>query len=150
MNTDFDMSEPSKLKCGELTEKIIGIFFQVYNELGHGFLESVYARSMQVALKEANLEVTREFAIPVWFRGQDVGEFRGDMLVENIVLLELKTVEVINRSHEAQLYNYLRATRFEVGLLLNFGPSPTFRRIVFDNQKKMIRVHPRSSVVGMQ
>ncbi len=140
-------SGTAELKHRELTEKIIGIFYDVYNELGHGFLESVYQSAMEIALKDAGLRVEREVAIPVWFRSRDVGNFKADLLVEGCVLLELKTAQAIDRAHEAQLMNYLRATEIEVGLLFNFGPKPQFRRIVFENERKKIRVHPRESAV---
>src|SRR3954464_6819181 len=128
MNADHS-SNPKALKHGELTEKIIQVFYEVYNELGHGFLESVYRNAMEIGLRQSGLIVTRELPIAVWFRGEDVGDFRADLTVQELVLLELKTAESISKSHEAQLYNYLRATQVEVGLLLNFGHSPSFRRI---------------------
>jgi GxxExxY protein len=132
-----------------LTEKIIGIYYDVYNEIGPGFPESVYGNCMQIALVEAGMKVQREIQVPVWFRKQDVGQFRADLMVEDCILLELKAVRTLERSHEAQIMNYLRATELEIGLLLNFGSSePQFRRIVFENSRKKIRVHPRSSAVG--
>lgn len=106
-----------------LTEKIIGIFFDVYNELGHGVLESVYERSLEIALKADGLAVCRQIQIPVEFRGQSVGDFTADILVDHSVLLELKVVRSLDTSHEAQLLNYLRATSIEVGLLLNLARS---------------------------
>src|SRR5437763_14784068 len=115
----------------ELTDKIIRVFYSVYNELGHGFLESVYQRAMFIALSDAGIQVVREIEIPVHFRGHEVGLFRCDLLVENAVLLELKAVERLDSAHEAQLLNYLRGTQFEVGLLLNFGPKPQVRRLAF-------------------
>jgi len=124
------------LKHEELTRKIIGVFFDVYNELGHGFLESVYEGGMSIALKEAGLQVDRQIPIVVWFREQRIGEFKADILVEHTVLLELKACRALDSSHEAQILNYLRATDVEVGLLLNFGPEPHFRRLVFDNVRK--------------
>ena len=136
------------LKHRELTEKIIGVFYDVYNELGHGFLESVYRDSMLIALEQAGLQCNSEASVPVLFRGRDVGQFRADIIVEGLVILELKTATSIDRSHEAQLYNYLRTTQIEVGLLLNFGKHPEFRRVVFSNEEKKIRVHPRESAVG--
>ena len=139
----------SKLKYAELTEKIIGIYYDVYNEVGPGFLESVYSNCMQIALKEAGLKVEREVPIPVWFHGQDVGQFRADLLVESVILLELKAVQALGPSHEAQVINYLKATELEVCLLLNFGaPRPQFRRVVLENENKKIRVNPRKSAVG--
>src|SRR5205823_4201738 len=124
------------------------VFYAVYNELGYGFLESVYQRAMFIALQSAGLAVTTELAVPVWFRGHDIGNFRADLLVEAAVLLELKTAQTIDRVHEAQVLNYLRATQFEVGLLLNFGPNPQFRRLLLTNDQKKIREHPCKSVVN--
>jgi GxxExxY protein len=120
----------------ELTYKIIGVFYDVYNELGHGFLESVYQKSLGLALQTAGTHACWPIAIPVWFRGHQVGQFEGDMLVEKSVLLELKAVRALDGSHQAQLLNYLRATDIEVGLLLNFGVRPEFKRLLFDNSRK--------------
>jgi GxxExxY protein len=131
MNADF--------KHAVLTHKIIGVFYEVYNELGTGFLESVYQKSLALALESANLAVCSRVDIPVWFRGHQVGHFEGDMLVEARVLLELKAARALGSSHQAQLLNYLRATDIEVGLLLNFGPKPEFKRLAFDNSKKRVR-----------
>jgi len=124
-------------KHRELSKKIIGVFYEVYNELGHGFLESVYQRSLCLALTEAGLMVHSPIAIPVWFRGRKVGNFEGDVLIEKSVLLELKAVRTLELSHEAQLLNYLRATDIELGLLLNFGLKPEFKRLVYDNSRKV-------------
>lgn len=137
-----------ELKHSELTEKIIGIFFDVYNELGHGFLEAVYAEAMALALGAGGLCVRREVEIPVWFRSKLIGDFRADLVVEEAVILELKAVRAIDQAFEKQLLNYLRATEFEIGLILNFGPKPEFRRLVFENTRKKIRVHPRKSAAG--
>lgn len=126
------------LKHKELTEKIIGVFYEVYNELGHGFLESVYQKSLILALTQAGLIVHSPVDIPVWFRGHQVGNFEGDVVVERCVLLELKAVRALDSSHQAQLLNYLRATRIEVGLLLNFGARPEFKRLAYDNSRKRI------------
>jgi len=124
------------LKEGELTEKIIGVFYDVYNELGHGFLESVYEEAMSIALSQAGMRVDRQVPLKVMFRGYLVGDFRADVLVEKSVLLELKAATGLDPIHEAQLLNYLRATEVEVGLLLNFGPKPQFKRFIFENSKK--------------
>jgi GxxExxY protein len=134
------------LKCPELTEKIIGVFFDVYNELGHGFLESTYSAAMILALQDCGLEVAREVPIPVWFRGNKIGPYFADILVEEKVLLELKAGRWLEPAHEAQLLHYLRATEIEIGLLLNFGLRPQFRRLIFDNERKKIRVNPCKSV----
>jgi len=131
MNTD--------LKHGLLTDKILRVFYDVYNELGHGFLESVYHRSFVLALESVGLNVCSRVDVPVWFRGTQVGHFEADLLVEKCVLLELKAVRTLDSSHRAQLLNYLRATDIEVGLLLNFGEKPEFKRLIFDNLKKKTR-----------
>jgi GxxExxY protein len=133
------------LKHHELTEKVIGVFFDVYNELGHGFLESVYQQALAIALAERGLSVEHQVPTPVWFRGHVIGDFRADMLVNRLVILELKAARAIDLAHEKQLLNYLRATEVEVGLLLNFGVKPEFRRLVFENERKKIRVHQRAS-----
>lgn len=135
----------SGLKRAELTDKIIGVFYDVYNELGHGFLESTYAQAMVVALKDAGLNSAREVPVPVWFRGQQVGQYFADIVVEDAVLLELKAARNLESAHEAQLLHYLRATDVEVGLLLNFGLRPQFRRLLFDNDRKKIRENPCKS-----
>jgi len=134
------------LKHAGLTEQIIGVFYDVYNELGYGFLESVYEESLVIALRESGLGVERQLSIPVWFRGHEVGKFRGDILVEGTVLLELKNARILEAAHEAQLLHYLKSTEIEVGLLLNFGSRPQFRRLLFDNPRKKIRVNPCESV----
>ncbi len=131
MNADF--------KYAILTQKIIGVFFEVYNELGTGFLETVYQKSLALALESVGLNVCSRIDIPVWFRGHQVGQFEGDLLVEKCVLLELKAARVLDSTHQAQLLNYLRATEIEVGLLLNFGPKPEFKRLAYDNSRKRFR-----------
>lgn len=120
----------------ELTDKIIGTFYEVYNELGHGFIESVYEKSLAIALRDNGLEVFQQIAIPVWFRGTQVGDFDADLLIGRSVIAELKSARAIDSAHVAQLLNYLKATEIEVGLLLNFGPKPEFRRLIFDNPRK--------------
>ena len=139
-------SPPVPLKHSELTDKIIGVFYDVYNELGYGFLESTYAEAMTLALQQAALKSARGVSVPVWFRGVKVGQYFADLLVEDSVLLELKTARILESAHEAQLLHYLRATRIEVGLLLNFGIRPQFRRLLFDNERKKIRGNPCESV----
>jgi len=142
-------NQESKLLHSDVTEKILRVYYDVYNEIGHGFLESVYANCMSLALSAASISVQREVPLPVYFRGQDVGQFKADLVANDCVLIELKAVQNLDRSHEAQVMNYLRATELEVALLLNFGSSkPQFKRIVFANENKRIRVYPRVSAVG--
>jgi GxxExxY protein len=125
--------------CGlesELTDKIIRTFYEVYNELGFGFNECVYSRAMAIALTQRGLKVASEVNIPVSFRGQLVGSFRADVVVEGKVVLELKIADQIVNAHEAQLTHYLRASTFEIGFVLSFGAKPQKRRIEFLNTRK--------------
>jgi GxxExxY protein len=140
------MAASPALMHSDLTEKIIGVFYDVYNELGHGFLESTYAEALTVALEESGLAAVREVPVPVWFRGKKVGQYYADLIVNGVVLLELKAARTLESSHEAQLLHYLRATEVEVALLLNFGLRPQFRRLLFDNARKKIRENPCESV----
>jgi GxxExxY protein len=135
MNTDRN-----PLLESDLTERVIGVFYAVYNELGIGLLESVYENAFAAALREAGLRVVQQAPINVLFRGILVGEFKADLLVEGRVIVELKAVSQLNQAHEVQLVNYLKATGIPVGLLFNFGPRPQFRRRVFD-----LNSNPRSS-----
>ena len=113
----------------ELTRKIIGCGFETSNELGVGFLESVYEKAMVVALTDAGLKARSQVPIEVSFRGRPVGEFFADIVVEGKVIVELKAVRTLVSVHEAQVINYLKATGVEVGLLMNFGnPRLEYRR----------------------
>ncbi len=129
------------LKHSEVTDAIIRSFYEVYNELGTGFLESIYQKAMVVVLREAGLSVEIEYDLPVNFRGQIIGQFRADLLVERKVIIELKAARNIERVFEAQVINYLKASGLEVGLLLNFGPKAEFKRIIREHSRE----NPRSS-----
>ena len=133
------MTVDSKYKHSELTDVIISVFYDVYNELGFGFLESVYRKAMRVALIEKGVNVQEEVPVSVFFRRQSVGDFKADLVVNNSILIELKTAETLGPAHEAQVLNYLRATSLELGLLLNFGPKPQVRRLLLDNTRKHYR-----------
>ena len=130
------------LKHRDLTEKLIRIFFDIYNELGHGFLESVYQKAFAVSLAENNIFFEQQVAVPVCYHGRQIGDFRADLLVDRKVIIELKVGRAMDSAWEKQLLNYLRATEIEVGILFNFGPKAEFRRFAFENERK-IRVHPR-------
>ena len=120
----------------EITGKIIKAFYKVYNTLGVGFLEKVYERALFTELKEMGLRVQAQQPIIVYYNGQNVGDYFADLIVENKVILEIKTAFTIDKTHEAQLLNYLKATELEVGLILNFGEKAEYRRKVFSNQRK--------------
>ena len=136
------------LKHFHVTEKILRAFYGVYRELGHGFLESVYQSAFVIAASDLGLKVEEQFSTPVLFRGQNVGDFRADVFVEGVVLVELKTVRTLDSAHLAQIMNYLKATNVELGMLLNFGPRPEFKRVVLESARKSIRVNPRASAVS--
>ena len=123
-------------KHSDLTGKILGAFFQAHKELGYGFSEKVYENALVHLLREFDLKVEQQKPIIIYFHGQVVGEYIADVLVNDIVLLELKAVQNIVDQHIAQLLNYLKATEIEVGLLLNFGPKAEFKRKVYDNERK--------------
>lgn len=120
----------------DITEKVVGAFYQVYNTLGHSFLEKVYENAMLLELRSRGLTVQPQARILVYYQGQPVGEYFADLLVERCVIVELKAAECLVDEHHAQVLNYLKATEIEVGLLLNFGPKPEVKRKIFDNAKK--------------
>lgn len=105
----------------EVSEKIIGCAFRVYNELGSGFLESVYKKALRIELESDGLEAEEEVPIKVTYKGHIVGLFNADLVVEKKIILELKAIDALARTHEIQLVNYLKATGIPVGLLINFG-----------------------------
>ena len=131
----------------ELTRQIIGCYYDVFGELGYGFLESVYAEAFAIALVDRGLTAVREPAIAVEFRGRSIGTYRPDFVVEGTAVAELKAVRALENAHEAQLLNYLRASTLEIGLLLNFGRRAEFRRLIWSNARKG-RVPSRSSAVS--
>jgi len=139
MPNDADKPRSQVRECHEalfeeaLTHKIIGAFFEVYRTLGHGFLESVYAKALELELVARGLHVAREVLTDVKFKGQVIGVFRADMLVESRVVLELKAGRKHDGADVAQLLNYLRSTDLELGLLLHFGPRPSFKRLIATN-----------------
>jgi len=120
----------------ELTGSIIRVFYKVYNTLGYGFIESIYHNAMIIELVNEGLSVETEKPIAVYYEGKVVGAFAADLVVNGKVILELKAKEKIIEAHEAQLLNYLRSTEIELGLLLNFGRRPEFKRKYFSNALK--------------
>jgi len=120
----------------ELTEEILNAFYAVYNELGYGFLEKVYQNSLYIELKSRGFKVEAQKQIRVNYKGFEVGEYYADIVVDDLVILELKAAECLVKEFEAQLINYLRGTNIEVGLLLNFGKKPEFIRKVYENRRK--------------
>ena len=122
-----------------LTRQIIGAFYNVYNALGYGFLESVYGSALAYEIAARGLHVVREAGAEVRYKGQVVGTFRADLVVESRVVVELKACRKLDSAHPAQVMNYLRATDLEVGLLLHFGPRPSFQRFIASNDHRGAR-----------
>jgi len=131
MNADYQ-----DFKYKELTEKIIKIFYRVYNNLGYGFLEKIYENAMMIEFKKEGIFAVAQFAIKVFYEGEVIGEYYADILVDNKVIVEIKAAKHLVEENEAQLLNYLKATDIEVGLLLNFGTKLEFKRKAFDNLRK--------------
>jgi GxxExxY protein len=127
----------------EKTEQIINAFYKVYNVLGHGFLEKVYENAMVIELLNRGFNVCQQKNLPVYYQGLTVGDYFADVVVDDVVILELKAAETLRNEHYAQLTNYLKASDKEVGLLLNFGPKPDFKRIFFSNNAKTSLVRKR-------
>jgi GxxExxY protein len=126
----------TKLLHKEISKPILQVFYDVCNHLGYGFLEKVYQNAMYFELKSQGYKVEAQKQIKVYFKNQLVGEFYADLLIEDTIIVELKVCEYLISSHVAQLMNYLKATQIEVGLVLNFGETPDFKRLVYTNNRK--------------
>jgi GxxExxY protein len=120
-------------KHRDLTERILKAFYKVYNTLGYGFLEKVYENSLFHELRKMGLFVEKQKRIWVYYEGLEVGDYFADLVVEDLIIIEIKASEGIVEDHEYQLINYLKATDKEIGLLLNFGKTPQFKRKIFSN-----------------
>jgi GxxExxY protein len=123
------------MKYRSLTRQIIKAFYEVYNELGTGFLESVYENAFDLVLRENGFKIQKQSPLTVYFRNTKVGFFKTDLIVEGKVLIELKAVRTILPEHKAQIINYLKSTEIDIGLLMNFGDRPEFRRFIFDRKR---------------
>ena len=121
---------------GDLTREIIGAFYDVYNKLGYGFAESVYQHALPIALAKRGLKSERELPLSVMYEQKTVGVFRADLIVEEKVIVESKVADKIVHVYEMQLLNYLKATGISVGLILNFGPQATFRRMFLSSPQE--------------
>jgi GxxExxY protein len=125
------------MKYQELSEQVLGCAFAVMRELGTGFLESVYHRSLAQALSERGLRVEFQKPLEVFFRNKVVGNYIADLVLEDVVVIELKVAKTLTSEHLAQVINYLKATRLEVGILLNFGnPKIEYRRLTRDHKRE--------------
>lgn len=124
------------LKHSEVTNLIIKAYYQVYNKLGYGFMEKIYHRAMILELQNYLTDVVSQKNLKVYYEGVEIGNYYADLVVNGCVIVELKAVGTITTEHEVQLVNYLKASNIEVGIILNFGPEPEFKRRVFTNDKK--------------
>ena len=120
-----------KMLHSELTGQIIKAFYKVYNTLGYGFLEKIYENALVIELKKMGFHLSQQYNIKVYYDGEIVGDYFADIIVEENVIIELKSPESLRKEHKLQLINYLKATEKEVGLLLNFGKTPEFKRAIF-------------------
>jgi GxxExxY protein len=128
----------SHLLHGEITERIIGAAYEVYNILGYGFLEKVYENALVIELRGAGLDVKQQHPITVVYKGEIIGEYFADLVVEDKVIVELKSVSALDPAHEVQLVHYLKATGLEVGLLINFGKEIKIIRKILSGKENMI------------
>lgn len=119
-------------KHSELTDAIINAFYAVYNELGYGFLARVYERALAHELNKRGFTIIQQAPVQVYYDGQVVGNYYADLLIDNLVIVEVRVSPTIAPEHEAQILNYLRATQYEVGLILNFGPQPQIKRKIYN------------------
>ena len=122
-------------KHQDITEKIIGAAYKVHNNLGSGFLEKVYQNSLAIELRSLDFLFDIEKSIKVHYKGEIVGDYIADIIVNGKVILEIKAIKELSSIHEVQLVNYLKATGIEVGLLINFGKSVHIKRRVMDAKK---------------
>jgi GxxExxY protein len=127
--------ESSQLLHRDITDKIIQAFYDTYNELGTGFPEFICIAALAVSMRELGLCARTEVDSPVWFRGHRIGRFRPHLIVDDVVIVEVKAQQQFERYHFTQVVHYLKATGLSVGLLMNFGPRPGFRRLVFDHAR---------------
>jgi GxxExxY protein len=132
------MMNAGNYKHSEVTERIIKAYYKVYNTLGYGFLEKVYENALFMELVATGLYVEKQKQTSVYYEEKKVGEYYADLIVDDCVIVELKAAESLCEEHEFQLINYLKATEVEVGLLLNFGKKPEFKRKVFSNEENLI------------
>ena len=138
--------ESFELLHKDITDKILRAFYDVYNKLGYGFLERVYENALAIELRKIGLRIEQQKLLNVYYDGCLVGEYYADIVVEEKVILELKAIETITQALTAQLQNYLKATKIEVGMLLNFGRKADFKRKVFSNARKAFKAETQETL----
>jgi GxxExxY protein len=136
-------------RLARTTRELLDCFYAVHHELGGGFLEAPYANALAIALRQEGLSFQRELLIPIFFRGVVVGTYRADFLVASEIIIELKAARRIESVHVAQVVNYLRASTIELGYILNFGPRPSYKRLILSNERKAA-LRPSAAFCGSQ
>jgi GxxExxY protein len=124
------------MKYEEISNNIIQVFYKVYNTLGFGFLEKVYEKAMIIEFNKKGIGYINQSPVKVYYEGKIIGDYIADFIVEDKIIVEIKAIKQLSKSDENQLLNYLTATNYEVGLLLNFGNKPEIKRKVYDNDIK--------------
>ena len=125
-----------------VTRDIISVFFEIYNKLGFGYLESIYTRGLERKLRAKGYDVAREYGVQVFLDDEEIGYHRLDLVVEKSVVVEVKSTPRLHPVARRQLYNYLRASNLEVGLLVHFGPEPKFQRVFVPNHRPSAEPSP--------
>jgi len=128
------------MKYEEITDKVIKVFYKVYNTLGYGFLEKVYERAMIIEFKKIGLQYSNQYPVKVYYEEEIIGDYIADFIVEDKIIVEIKAIKALSRQDENQLLNYLTSTDKEVGLLLNYGKIPKIKRKVYDNELKIYKI----------
>jgi len=138
-NDGNGLMDAEKYLHWELTQKIIGCAMEVHNNLGNGFQEVIYQRALAMEMDDIGLSYVREMALPIFYKGEEIGLRRADFFVDQKVMVELKAVSKLENIHLAQAINYLEVSNTEIGLLLNFGtPRLTFKRVKKPNSKNSL------------
>ena len=138
----------TKLIEQQLTRVVIGAFYEVYNTLGFGFLEHIYVMALERELRHSGHQIRREVGVCVMYKGEELAHQRMDMIVDDKVIVEVKSTYELHKAAPRQLYNYLRATNLEVGLLFHFGPEPKFYRSIHRNTRNRSARSVRSDASG--
>jgi GxxExxY protein len=140
-------AQPDPYRLVGVSRRLLKCFYETHHELGSGFLEGVYSNALAIALMHEGVPFRREFYIPVFFRGQPVGHYKADFLVVDEIIVEVKAARTIGPAHVAQVINYLRGSTVELGFVLNFGPKPSFKRLMLSNDRKNAR-RPSAAICG--
>tara|TARA_B100000315_G_C14290084_1_gene456981 strand:- start:176 stop:598 length:423 start_codon:yes stop_codon:yes gene_type:complete len=138
------------MKYEDVTEKIIKVFYKIYNTLGYGFLEKVYEKAMIIELNKLRMKFINQCPLKVFYEKEVIGDYIADFIIEDKIIIEIKAIKQLSKEDESQLLNYLTATSYEVGLLLNYGVKPEIKRKVYDNELKKYKAYGLPSPASPQ